>query len=103
MRTYYALINQREYNTSFGMLSNNFKNRFHCCNPDGSYQIKPYIDWWNSIDEVEVYSVKTTPRSENSAQVTVRLIYHRADGSVVENTHYYDLVFDRASDSWLID
>lgn len=103
MRLYYALINQREYNTSFSMLSDNFKDRFHCCNPDGSYQIQPYIDWWNTIDEVEVYSVKTTPRSENSALATVRLIYHRADGSVVENTHYYDLIFDRTIDTWLID
>lgn len=103
MRTYYDLINQREYNTTFAMLSNNFKKRFHCCNPDGSYQIEPYIDWWNKIDEVEVYSVKTTPRNGSTAQVTVRLIYHRADGSVVENAHTYDLIFDPARDSWLID
>jgi hypothetical protein len=85
------------------MLSNSFKDRFHCCNPDGSYQIEPYIDWWNTIDRVTVLSVDTNRWSSDKAQVTIQIRYNKADGSTVTSTHSFDLVPDDSGESWLID
>jgi hypothetical protein len=103
IRRYYSLINERDYETAFGMLSNSFKDRFHCCNPDGSYQIEPYIDWWNTIDRVTVLSVDTNRWSSDKAQVTIQIRYNKADGSTVTSTHSFDLVPDDSGESWLID
>ena len=85
------------------MLSNNFKNRFHCCNPDGSYQIGPYIDYWDTIDRVTVLDVDTNRWSSDSAQVTIQIRYDKASGSTVTSTQTFDLVPDASGNSWLID
>lgn len=103
IRRYYSLINDRAYTTTFEMLSNSFKDRFHCCNPNGSYQIGPYMDWWNTIDRVTVLSVDTERWSSDFAQVTIQIRYDRADGSTVNSTHSFDLIPDASGDSWLID
>jgi hypothetical protein len=103
IRRYYSLINERAYTTTFGMLSNNFKNRFHCCNPDGSYQIGPYIDWWDTIDRVTVLDVDTNRWSSDFAWVTIQIRYDKASGSTVTSTHTFDLVPDGSGESWLID
>lgn len=103
IRSYYELINQHQYNTAFDMLSVNFKDRFHCCNPDGSYQIEPYIDWWDSIKKVTVLSISTNPSSDQTVQVTVTLRYLKKNGDTIQSTHTFDLVFDRSQESWLID
>jgi len=103
IRRYYSLINERAYDTTFGMLSSTFKDRFHCCNPDGSYQIEPYINWWDTIDRVSVLLVDTNRWSSDTAQVTVQIRYDKANGSTTTSTHTFDLVPDSSGDSWLID
>ncbi|MBN1148563.1 MAG: hypothetical protein JXA78_14990 [Anaerolineales bacterium] len=103
IREYYSLINKRQYAKTFAMLSDGFKQRNHCCKPDGSFDEGPYKDWWNSIKKVEVLSASVKTREQNRALVEVELRYYRMDGRVVEDRHTFTLVGDPSGKSWLID
>lgn len=100
---YYSLINQAQYQITFGMLSDDFKDRKHCCNPDGSYQYEPYVDWWDSVSEVTILSVDTKRWDETSAQVVVEIRYNYNSGRKVVDTHTFYLITDPLGNSWLID
>ena len=103
IRLYYSLINQGQYQTTFGMLSDDFKDRKHCCNPDGSYQFEPYVDWWDSISKVTVLSVDTKRSDEASAQVVVEIRYNYNSDREVVDTHTFNLIADLLGSSWLIE
>lgn len=83
------------------MLSNHFKERQHCCNPDGSYAIQPYIDWWDTVQRVDVLDVDATHINSTGATVNVRLRFTYKDGRVVEDTIKWELIPDLSGDSWL--
>jgi len=103
IRSYYSLINQRQYQTTFAMLSDSFKDKKHCCNPDGSYEFGPYEEWWDSVSEVTIISVDTQGWDNTSAKVVVRISYYMNDGRIVDSTHTFDLHADPLSKSWLIE
>jgi len=103
IRSYYSLINQRQYQTTFAMLSDSFKDRKHCCNPDGSYKFRPYEEWWDSISEVKIISVDTIGWDNRSAKVVIRIRYYMNDGRIVDSTHTFDLKADPLRKSWLIE
>jgi hypothetical protein len=103
IRSYYSLINQHQYQTTFAMLSDSFKDRKHCCNPDGSYKFGPYEEWWDSVSEVRIISVDTQGWDNTSAKVVIGIIYYMNDGRTVDSTHTFDLQADPLIKSWLID
>ena len=103
IRSYYSLINQRQYQTTFAMLSDSFKDRKHCCNPDGSYKFEPYEQWWDSISEVTIISVDTKGWDNTSAKVVVMIKYYMNGGRIVDSTHTFDLIADPLRKSWLIE
>ncbi len=92
IRLYYEEINNRNYQLTWSMLSDNFKQRKHCCKPDGSFDNGPYIDWWNSIRQVETLSVTTQEWNDNSAVVEITLRYYKMDGDVVDSTSVFHLI-----------
>ena len=71
MYDYYENVNARNYDITFEMLSENFKQRRHCCKADGSFDEDPYIDWWNSIKKVEVLGVRTIKKNEHQAVIEI--------------------------------
>jgi len=103
IRLYYSLINQRQYQTTFAMLSDSFKDKKHCCNPDGSYKFGPYEEWWNSVSEVKIISVDTKKWDNMSAKVVIRISYYMNDSRIVDSTHTFDLKADPLRSSWLIE
>jgi hypothetical protein len=103
IRSYYSLINQRQYQTTFAMLSDSFKDRKHCCNPDGSYKFGPYEEWWDSVSEVTIISVDTNGWDNTSAIVVVMINFYMNDGRIVDSTHTFDLKADPLRKSWLIE
>jgi len=103
IRSYYSLINQRQYQPTFAMLSDSFKDRKHCCNPDGSYKFGPYEEWWDSVSEVTIISVDTQGWDNKSAKVVIRIRYYMNDGRIVDSTHTFDLKADSLRKSWLIE
>ncbi|MFC2053022.1 hypothetical protein ACFLV7_01815 [Chloroflexota bacterium] len=103
IRSYYSLINQRQYQTTFAMLSDSFKDRLHCCNPDGSYKFGSYEEWWDSVSEVTIFSVDTQGWDNMTAKVVIRISYFMNDGRIVDSTHTFDLIADPLRKSWLIE
>ena len=85
------------------MLSDGYKDRKHCCNPDGSYQFAPYVDWWNTISKVTVLSVDTRRWGTSSAQVVIEIRYNYVSGREVVDTHTFNLIADPYEGTWLIE
>ena len=85
------------------MLSDNFKQRNHCCKPDGSFDDGPYIAWWDSIDNIKILKVDTRAQTVGNAVIDISLRYYRKDGRIVDSTHTFNLIRNSTSKSWLID
>jgi len=103
IRDYYTAISNRHYDKTWLMLSNYFKDQFHCCHSDGSYKLNSYLKWWNSIQKVETLSVKVKASNEYSTTVRAKLRYYfKKKGRIVDDTHTFKLVTD-TENGWLID
>ena len=103
IRFYYQAINDRRYELTFSLLSRGFKDRNHCCNVDGSYQIEPYIEWWNTIESVDIISTDVINSDNNTAQVSVTLCYYTKKGATDIDQYWYFLILDEIRNAWLID
>jgi hypothetical protein len=103
IRTYYQAINQRQYTRTWAMLSTQFKKTRLCCDPAGNYQFNRYTEWWNTMEKVEVLRVKTLERDSHPVFVLSTVRYYKKNGSVIDETHRFSLIEDRANQSWLIE
>jgi hypothetical protein len=65
IRFYYENINDRNYDLTWSLLSEEFKSVF---NPGGK---NPYMDFWNTVSRVDIYSVEQTKIADNSAVVII--------------------------------
>ena len=99
--SYFKAINNRNYQKTWGMLSDHFKRRQHCCNSDGSYQKKPYIQWWKSVQKVKILNIDTLRLENNFAVVSAKLKFYFMDGRVVDDTINWELIPNSSGDSWL--
>jgi hypothetical protein len=100
IQDYYELISNKQYETAFSLLSNDFKERNHNSDSGG---FQGYVDWWNSIDVVEVWSVRTDYEEGKSAKVIATIHYEPNSSSNYEDEVYFQLIYDSARNSWLID
>ncbi len=102
IRDYFQAINNREYEKSWQMLSPNFKDIRHCCDSDGNYEFQPYVDWWNSFEQVEIVNTSVEYQSPEEATVTTRLRYQKLeDASVANGVSTFKLIWE--NNSWFID
>lgn len=102
IQNYYTTINQREYELAFSLLSASFKTKYHCCDANGSYSYSDYVDWWNSVKEIEVQKVEIREQSSSRATVYALLRFHYKDGRIVDDQHIFQLVSD-GNGGWQID
>ena len=102
IRDYYDAINQREYELAFSLLSTSFKDKYHCCGTDGSYNYNDYVDWWNSVNKVELLKVEIREQSSSRATVYALLRFYYRDGRVVDDQHIFQLIAG-GNEGWLID
>jgi general secretion pathway protein A len=103
IRTYYQAINQRQYTQTWAMLSTAFKQTRLCCDPEGNYQFTRYTAWWNTMEKVEILGAKTLERDTHSVYVLSTVRYYQKNGRVIDETHRFSLIEDRANQSWLIE
>jgi hypothetical protein len=103
IRTYYQAINQRQYTQTWAMLSTQFKKTRLCCDPEGHYQFNRYTAWWNTMEKVEVLGATTLERDTHPVFVLSTVRYYKKNGSVIDETHRFSLIEDRANQSWLIE
>jgi hypothetical protein len=102
IQDYYAGISEQQYDKTWLMLSDHFKEQYHCCNADGTYKKAAYLKWWKTIKKVEVLTMNLLKQNEESATVEATLRYFKRSGRITDDTHTCNLVTDRAN-SWLID
>ena len=92
VRAYYQMVDQNRYDLTWPMLSDPFKQKFNCCAPN--YNYTEYLDWWNSVDQIELADVHTVQQSGSQAAVYMDLRYHMKAGGVSNDRAYIHLVYD---------
>jgi serine/threonine protein kinase, bacterial len=93
---YFQLINERDYDKSWSLLTSDFKKRN---NPDG---FKKYKKFWNTTENVEVYSMTTISHHGDKAKLKVEWgLYSTKYEQSYQYTSTYNLIFDKKKNSWL--
>ena len=100
IQNYYDAINQRKYELAFSWLSANFKDKYHCCQSDGSYDYGAYVDWWNTVKQVQVRVVEIRELGVNTSTVYAMLNFLYKDGRSVDDQHIFYLISDGSN--WFI-
>jgi hypothetical protein len=101
VRTYYQLVDDNRYDLSWPMLTERFKNEFNCCAPN--YNYAGYVQWWDSVDRVEVASTETIQQTGDRAVVAIELHYIMRSGGRSIDRSYILLTRDPATGGWLFD
>jgi len=103
IQDYYAGISDQQYDKTWLMLSDHFKDQHHCCNADGSYKKAAYLKWWKTIKKVEILTTNLLEQNEGTATVEATLRYFKKRGRITDDTHTFKLVIDSSANNWLID
>jgi hypothetical protein len=70
----------------------------------GSGLFEDYVEWWDSVERVDVISVDVLENNGSDAWVRVNLTFHMKDGRVVQNQVYdYDFLYDASRGTWMFD
>ena len=103
VKNYYALVSQGRYDLGWSMLTDAFKQKFNCCAPN--YNYTDYVTWWDSVNTVEIRSVKTVSQTGDHAVVYVEFSYVMNDGrrSALVGDPYIALVYDTSLNMWRFD
>ena len=100
VRTYFQEINNRNYETTWSLLSDAFKATSN--SPQhGGYQ--GYVDFWNTVDRVEILEIKILEQSSQSAEVFVVANYHYKNGVTTTGEQTFSFIYDFTRNTWLFD
>lgn len=97
IRNYYDLINNREYDKAWDMLSLGFQRRNVPAGFEG------YKQFWDDVLRVEVQNVHITGREGIDVLVSVALKYTAKFGTESTDTPTFRLTPDATGRSWLFD
>jgi hypothetical protein len=101
VHSYYAAVDANRYDISWQMLSSHFKDVFNCCAPD--YNYSGYVDWWDSVDRVDVRNLQTVSQSADRAAVYMELHYTMRSGQQSIDRSYIHLIYDPTVGGWVFD
>ena len=93
LRDYFSLMNNHQYEEGWARLSGQFQN--------GMSEAE-YVQFWSSVNKVEVQSMRVTSISDSEVYVYVEITYFYAVGAVTIGHTTYRLVPDAYGTSWLI-
>jgi hypothetical protein len=100
IRFYYNQINLRNYSVTWSLLSANFQNSVN--GPlQGGYQ--GYINFWDTVNRVDVSSVSVLSQSYQYSDVRVNARYIYFSGSATTSNQIFHLIFDVSRNTWLFD
>jgi hypothetical protein len=100
IRTYFQAINSRSYESTWSLLSDAFKASTN--SPEnGGYQ--GYVDFWNTVDRVEILEIKVLEQSSQAAEVFVVANYHYKNGVTTTGQQNFHLIYDSTRNTWLFD
>ena len=100
IRTYFQAINSRNYENTWSLLSDTFKASRNSPQ-NGGYQ--GYVDFWNTVDRVEILEIKILEQSSQSAEVFVVANYHYKNGVTTTGEQNFDFIYDFTRNTWLFD
>jgi hypothetical protein len=95
---YFKNINDRNYQMTWSLLSQNFINRMNSP-AQGGYQ--GYVNFWNTVKQVDIIDVAIQSQNNNSAIVNVNMTIHYEDGSTASWHPQFSLVYDHSRNTWL--
>jgi hypothetical protein len=98
IQDYYALINQRKYESAWSYLSPNFKARQE---DNGGYN--SYVDWWNTIDAVTIKRIEVIEDVERQIHVRAELKYFKRNGEDASHVLQLSCIWDADLNRWSID
>lgn len=103
VKDYYALVSQGRYDLGWSMLTDAFKQKFNCCAPN--YNYTDYVKWWDTVNTVDIRSVKTVSQTGDHAVVYVEFAYVMNDGrrSALIGDPYIALVYNPTLNTWQFD
>jgi len=97
---YYSAVNRRQYELTWSLLSDDYKNRNN--GPDkGGYQ--GYVDFWNRISSVEVKTAYLVAQDASFAKVKAIIHYNLVQVGTEEYEITFHMVHSAVGSSWLID
>jgi hypothetical protein len=98
VRDYFARISSGDYGAAWGMLSDRFKDNYN------STGYGPYVDWWSTVDNVDVLSIGVTSQDSQQASMQVELSTLFKNGDVDPyDLMSFTLVHSASTEDWIID
>ncbi|MGB3641456.1 MAG: serine/threonine protein kinase, partial [Rivularia sp. (in: cyanobacteria)] len=94
---YYATINNRNYTTTWNLLSPKFQRN------KSNNKYSEYTNWWNKVQRVEVERAKTLSTTSNTATVEVQMKYYLKSERVIPDAQRFKLVWNATQQNWNID
>ena len=91
--TYYELINQRRYKDAWSNLSFEFKQK--------SSSYSEYEKWWDSVESVNVSSIKLIEKRNRTAAVNAKIMYFMKDGRQFTQPSELILLVLNSDGKWL--
>jgi hypothetical protein len=100
IHAYFQEINSRNYENTWSLLSDAFKASRNSPQ-NGGYQ--GYVDFWNTVDRVEILEIKILEQSSQSAEVFVVANYHYKNGASTTGEQDFYFIYDFTRNTWLFD
>ena len=100
IHTYFQEINSRNYENTWSLLSDAFKASRNSPQ-NGGYQ--GYVDFWNTMDRVEILEINILEQSSQSAEVFVVANYHYKNGVTTTGEQNFYFIYDFTRNTWLFD
>jgi len=90
----YSIINNHQYQAAWSRLSTRFQN---------NQNYSSYVNWWNTVEQVDVQSVQRVNSNDESATVYIKLKYYLKNGKVSSESRRILLLWNAETSSWIID
>jgi hypothetical protein len=96
VRDYYTIVNAKELDKAWGMLTPEFQNQ------DKKSGYSGFSDWWKSVDQVQVQEISLLSQSNDTAKVDVQIAYVIGDNFKKERPQRFTLIWNSRIRSWQI-
>ncbi len=94
---YYSNINASNFSLTWTLMTERFKS---INNPSG---YADYVNYWNTVNNVQVLSVSVLSQSGYFATVSVSAIYNLNIGIAQPTTNTFNLLYDNVMGTWMFD
>ncbi len=95
---YYNLINQRNYQVTWSLLTDSFKFANNSADQGG---FLGYANFWDTVQRVDILGVTINSQSGVNAAVTANMRYNYKNGTVVPSLQPFNLLYDATRRTWL--